>query len=170
MAKGWYTKRYQVIYIDEWNNMYEIGWFDTLREAEPIINNYIKDYILNDGENDGKNAEFGEDKPLGELKEYPSTYGFCFDKEIYTESGCLQVRGFVRENKTSSKENSRTKTLNRLKDCSMDLYDWELCLSNAKINKEGKFDNKIDELLYTELLRTRKHIESLLFLLEKYMK
>lgn len=170
MPRAWYTKKYQVVFIDEYNNMTEIGWFDKLKDAEPTLNELLKGTILQDGENDGQEAQFGADKPLGELREYPSTMGYCFDRMIDAENGLIQVRGFIREDKTSSKENSRDKTTNRLKDCSMDLHDWEICLFNTKVNAEGRFETEQDEMLFKELGKTRKHIESLLYILEKYTK
>ena len=60
------------------------------------------------------------------------------------------------------------KLINKLKDCSMDLHNEELEIFKTKVNADGRFDREQDEMLFKEIGKTRKHIETLLYLLEKY--
>lgn len=92
--------KYQVIFQDEYNNLYLVGFYDDLQEAQKDINEEIKDYLLDGDAYDNDDTlsmecRFGEDTILGELKEYPSTFNMCFDKEIFVEDGVIYVRGFV---------------------------------------------------------------------------
>lgn len=88
----WYERKYQVVFVDEYDNWYEVGWYDDLEEAEEPLNDYLKLYK----DEDGNVPEFGEGTNLGHLEEYPSTFTFCFDRFIDVDCGCVQVRGFVR--------------------------------------------------------------------------
>ena len=92
-------KYYQVIFVDEYNNLYEVGNFASLKDAEPEVNFQLNLYIYvdEDGNSTGEAPEFGEGKNLGPLVEYPSTFGPAFDRVIDVEEGCIQVRGFVKD-------------------------------------------------------------------------
>ena len=87
--------KYQVMYIDEYNNIYLIGFYNDLKDAEPDINDYLKGYEAID-EDTGEiyEPQLG-DEHIGHLTEYASTYGMCFDKDICVQEGCLQIRGFI---------------------------------------------------------------------------
>lgn len=74
-------KKYQVIFQDEWNNLYEVGFYDNLNDSIDDINDYLKTY----------NAK------IDELQEYISTFSKSFDTEIDTESGVVMIRGFIHE-------------------------------------------------------------------------
>ena len=89
MNKEWYEKKYQVIFVDEYDNWYEVGWYDNLEEAEEPLNEYLKVYT----DEDGNVPMFGEKTTLGHLEEYPSTFNPCFDRDICVDCGCVQVRG-----------------------------------------------------------------------------
>lgn len=92
-------KYYQVLFIDEYDNIYELGNFATLKEAEPIVNEYLKQYELNeyDVESDGGVPCFGEKTNLGHLFEYASTFNTCFDRIIPVSEGSISVRGFIKD-------------------------------------------------------------------------
>lgn len=87
-------KKYEVVFVDEYNNWYLVGFYDKLREAEKDVNEYLKTYV---DEETGEPLWFGSDEnsPCGELTEYASTYGYCFDRILDTPEGCIQVRGFI---------------------------------------------------------------------------
>ena len=92
-------KYYQVLFIDEYNNIYEVGDFKSLEEAEPEVNKMLEQYVLGE-DNDvdpGATPEFGVDKNLDRLVEYPSTFSMCFDRMIDVEEGYVQVRGFIKD-------------------------------------------------------------------------
>ena len=73
-------KRYFVIMQDEWDNLYFLGIFRKLEDAIPSINDWLEVYNVS----------------IDELKEYPSTYNMCFDKEIETpDENYIKVRGFI---------------------------------------------------------------------------
>lgn len=88
-------KKYQVIFVDEYNNWYLIGFFDNLQDAEPDLNNMLKDYTMLNDEDEEVECQFGENKSLGHLNEYVSTFGNCFDRVIDADCGCIEVRGFI---------------------------------------------------------------------------
>lgn len=72
--------KYEVIIQDEWNNLYQIGFYNTLKEALPDVNDFLETYGVK----------------LDEIKEYPSTFGMCFDTEIETkDENVVMVRGFI---------------------------------------------------------------------------
>ena len=85
-------KKYQVVFVDEYNNWYLVGFYDKLREAEKDVNEYLKTYV---DEETNEPLWVGEHSPFGELTEYASTYGSCFDKEFCTPEGCIEIRGFI---------------------------------------------------------------------------
>lgn len=73
---------YIVFVQDEYNNDWLMGVFKRLEEAVPEINSFLENYGTE----------------IDELKEYPSTFGSCFDKEIETPNGeYLMIRGFYIE-------------------------------------------------------------------------
>lgn len=79
-------KRYVVFMQDEWNNFYWIGEFEQLKDAIPQINEWLRPYNVS----------------IDDLNEYASTFGVCFDKEIYVTNEylseeCVMVRGFILE-------------------------------------------------------------------------
>jgi hypothetical protein len=79
------TKIYQVIMQDEYNNLYNIGFFDNLQDALPEINEWLSVYGTT----------------IDELSEYPSTVDMCFDREIEVEDGgnYVYLRGFIFDKK-----------------------------------------------------------------------
>lgn len=88
------NKRYQVVFVDEYNNWYLVGFFDNLEDAVPELNSYLEDYELEEDDLSGT-PQFGKGTNLGELTEYASTFSPCFDRIINTTCGCVEVRGFV---------------------------------------------------------------------------
>ena len=68
-----------VIMQDEWSNLYYLGEYIELKDALPDINSFLDIYGVS----------------LEDLKEYPSTYGMCFDTEIEIDGGVVMVRGFI---------------------------------------------------------------------------
>lgn len=63
-------KKYQVIIQDEWNNLHHLDFYDKLEDAVDDINEWLLVY----------DAKIEKD----ELVEYPSTFGYCFDREVMT--------------------------------------------------------------------------------------
>lgn len=95
-------KRYQVIFVDEYDNMYLIGFYSNLRDAEPDLNAYLDGYngYGDDDEEVDAPLHLGDDDGpgcLGHLEEYASTLSMCFDRIVDTTVGCVQIRGFVFE-------------------------------------------------------------------------
>ena len=76
-------KIYEVFVQDIWNNNYWIGMFTALDDALDGINSYIYNPTLK--------------LKKGDLQEYPSTFNYCFDKDIYDEDSedSIYVRGFI---------------------------------------------------------------------------
>ena len=63
------------------------------------------------------------------------------------------------------------KIINKLKDMSMDLHNLELEIFKNGIDKTtGQFNNQADQTIFTEVGRTRKQVEQLLYIIEKYGK
>lgn len=59
-----------------------MGTYDNLDDAIPDVNNWLSVY----------------DIQIDELKEYPCTFGMCFDKEVETkDEQFLMIRGFILE-------------------------------------------------------------------------
>ena len=81
---------YLVIFQDEWNNLYYMGEYSSLNDAIPDLNDQLAIY---------------DDVKLepGDLREYPGTFGTCFDLDISNieryenrdDLFGLMVRGFV---------------------------------------------------------------------------
>lgn len=88
---------YQVIFQDEYNNLYLLGFYKDLDDCIDSVNEYLGD--------DYKKLE------KGDLTVYPSTFEMNFDKTIYDkdECNCVYVRGFVYDNETLIKEVERFK-------------------------------------------------------------
>ena len=87
-------KKYEVVFVDEYNNWYFVGFFDTLEEAEPELNTYLREYT---DEETGEPLELSDTSSLGRLTEYPSSFDYCFDRIIDVPEGCIQIRGFIFE-------------------------------------------------------------------------
>ena len=88
--------KYEIVFVDNYNNWYLIGFFDNLIDAETEVNSYLKDYTPDKEEYPyATNLCFGEDTALGHLTLCPSTFGYCFDRTISTEEGGIEVRGFI---------------------------------------------------------------------------
>ena len=89
------NKKYQVIFVDEYNNWFLVGFFDNLEDAVPEVNSYLETYEFEEDDELSGVPQFGKNANLGELTEYASTFSFCFDRIINTTCGCVEVRGFV---------------------------------------------------------------------------
>lgn len=73
-------KKYEVFVQDEWNNLWLMGFYDTLSEALPDVNDFLESYGIR----------------INDLSEYASTFGSCFDKEVETKDGeIIMVRGLI---------------------------------------------------------------------------
>ena len=100
--KDYAKKYYHVIFCDEYDNWYFIGKFTNLRDAEPELNEMLKDSELAEDVSQDEPAmsgtpEFGEGKNLGVLCERAGTMGPAFDVEIGTTCGCCRVGGYISE-------------------------------------------------------------------------
>lgn len=81
---------YEVMMQDEYDNLYLLGFYRALDDAVGDVNGFLAAY-----EDDGA-------VPLekGDLAEYASTFGTCFDREVEWRDegdcpGTVMVRGFV---------------------------------------------------------------------------
>lgn len=89
-------KIYEIFLTDVWNNNYLVGFYKDLDDAVDDINSYLS------------NEKYYLEK--GDLKEYPSTFNYCFDTELYSiyhskhpksieddycEDEDMQIRGFI---------------------------------------------------------------------------
>ena len=90
-------KKYQVVFVDEYNNWWLVGFFDNLRDAEPQLNDYLKCYNACEGDEEYDHFAFGDNETLGPLTEYMATSGWCFDRIIDVDAGVIEVRGFIFE-------------------------------------------------------------------------
>lgn len=99
-------KYYHVIFVDEYDNWYELGMYASLKDAEPDVNSQLEgyNYVDEDGNSTDEHPAFGEDKNLGPLQEYASTFGPCFDRMIDVDEGCVQVRGFINSTELTIQE------------------------------------------------------------------
>lgn len=88
-------KKYQVVFVDEYNNWYLVGFFDNLRDAEPQLNSMLEGYIGYDEDGNKIKLQFGDDTELGPLVEYAGSFSPVFDRILDADVGCIQVRGFV---------------------------------------------------------------------------
>lgn len=81
---------YEVMMHDEYDNLYLLGFYESLDDAIEDINDFISAY-----DEDGA-------IPIkkGDLAEYASTFGSCFDREIEWKNeddcpGSIMIRGFI---------------------------------------------------------------------------
>ena len=93
---------YQIVMQDEYDNLYLLGFYESLDDSIEDINGFIGAY-----DDDGA-------IPLekGDLAEYASTFGTCFDREIEWENeedcpGTIMVRGFILSAKSVGEEANR---------------------------------------------------------------
>ena len=93
---------YEIMMQDEYDNLYLLGFYESLDDALEDINDFIGAY-----DDDGA-------IPLekGDLAEYASTFGTCFDREIEWENeedcpGTIMVRGFILSAKSVGEEANR---------------------------------------------------------------
>ena len=87
---------------DEYDNLYLLGFYESLDDAIEDINDFISAYY-----EDGA-------IPLkkGDLAEYASTFGSCFDREIEWKNeddcpGSIMIRGFILSAKIVGEEANR---------------------------------------------------------------
>ena len=81
---------YQVIMQDEYDNLYLLGLYASLEDARKDVNDWLAAY-------DDDGVKYLEE---GELSEYASTFGSCFDREVGWKDddggpGCVMIRGFA---------------------------------------------------------------------------
>lgn len=62
------------------------------------------------------------------------------------------------------------KIINKLKDMSMDLHEEELRIFKEGIDESGQFKTAAEQALFSEVSKTRKQVEQLLYIIEKYGK
>ena len=93
---------YEVMMQDEYDNLYQLGFYGSLDDAIEDINGFIGAY-----EDDGA-------VPLrkGDIAQYASTFGTCIDRPIEWENeddcpGCIMVRGFILSAKSVGEEANR---------------------------------------------------------------
>lgn len=88
-------KVYQVMVLDIWNNLWNLGFYSSLNDPELLssLNEYVQDQTVIDGEEEIiPNFKFEE----GTLQEYCSTFGYCFDKEIDFKDGeYIIIKGYI---------------------------------------------------------------------------
>ena len=86
---------YQVVFEDEYLNLWEVGWYENLDDAIDDLNGFIWEDVFK--------------LQKGDLSVYPSTFGFAFDtciydialnrheeEELMDYQGWEMIRGFVR--------------------------------------------------------------------------
>ena len=93
---------YEIVIQDEYNDFYLLGFYESLDDAIEDINGFISVY-----DEDGA-------IPLkkGDLSEYASTFGACFDREIEWKNeddcpGSVMIRGFILSAKIVGEEANR---------------------------------------------------------------
>lgn len=93
---------YQIVMQDEYNDLYLLGFYESLDDAIEDINGFISVY-----DEDGA-------IPIkkGDLAEYASTFGSCFDREIEWKNeddcpGSIMIRGFILSAKIVGEEANR---------------------------------------------------------------
>lgn len=73
-------KKYHVFMQDDYNNLYHLGFYNSLEDALPDVNEWLSSY----------------DVHVDEIEEYASTFGPCFDKIIdIDEYEVVYIRGFI---------------------------------------------------------------------------
>lgn len=93
---------YEVMMQDEYDNLYLLGFYELLDDAIEDINDFISAYY-EDGAIPIKK---------GDLAEYASTFGSCFDREIEWKNeddcpGSIMIRGFILSAKIVGEEANR---------------------------------------------------------------
>jgi len=93
---------YQVIMQDEYDNLYLLGLYASLEDARKDVNEWLAAY-------DEDGVRYLEE---GELSEYASTFGGCFDREVEWKGedggpGCVAVRGFALSAKSLKEDAER---------------------------------------------------------------
>lgn len=93
---------YEIIVQDEYDNLYLLGFYESLDESIEDINGFLGAY-----DDEGV-------VPLkkGDLAEYASTFGSCFDREVEWENeddcpGTIMIRGFILSAKSVGEEADR---------------------------------------------------------------
>ena len=93
---------YEVMMQDEYDNLYLLGFYESLDDAIEDINGFLGAY-----DDEGV-------VPLkkGDLAEYASTFGSCFDREVEWENeddcpGTIMIRGFILSAKSVGEEADR---------------------------------------------------------------
>lgn len=137
-------KLYEVVFVSEYNNYNQLGWYTNLDDAIEDINGELKIYA---------NGKFQLEK--GDLKEYVSSFGLCIDMslasffndkynaednqeledEIYSEIQCCEIRGYVYE---------------------LDDLDYEM-LNQTLVDYNKKFDFDGFKLTYDRLIEMIKN-------------
>ena len=93
---------YEIVMQDEYNNLYLLGFYESLDDAIEDINDFISAYY-EDGAIPIKK---------GDLAEYASTFGACFDREVEWKNdddcpGSIMIRGFILSAKIVGEEANR---------------------------------------------------------------
>lgn len=99
-TKDYIVRKYHVVFCDEYNNWFFLGDYDNLRDAEPDLNDYLKDMEMLCYDDEGnelpcQTPKFGEGENLGVLHAVPGTFGYTFDVEIPTTCGGCRVGGYI---------------------------------------------------------------------------
>lgn len=93
---------YEIVMQDEYDNLYLLGFYESLDDSIEDINDFISAYY-EDGAIPIKK---------GDLAEYASTFGACFDREIEWKNdddcpGSIMIRGFILSAKIVGEEANR---------------------------------------------------------------
>lgn len=93
---------YEIVMQDEYDNLYLLGFYESLDDAIEDINDFISAYY-EDGAIPIKR---------GDLAEYASTFGACFDREVEWKNeddcpGSIMIRGFILSAKIVGEEANR---------------------------------------------------------------
>ena len=93
---------YEIMMQDEYNDLYLLGFYESLDDAIEDINDFISAYY-EDGAIPIKK---------GDLTEYASTFGACFDREVEWKNeddcpGSIMIRGFILSAKIVGEEANR---------------------------------------------------------------
>ena len=93
---------YEIVIQDEYNDFYLLGFYGSLDDAIEDINGFISVY-----DEDGVIS-----LKKGDLAEYASTFGACFDREIEWKNeddcpGSVMIRGFILSAKIVGEEANR---------------------------------------------------------------
>ena len=93
---------YEIVIQDEYDNLYLLGFYESLDDSIEDINDFISAYY-EDGAIPIKK---------GDLAEYASTFGACFDREVEWKNeddcpGSVMIRGFILSAKIVGEEANR---------------------------------------------------------------